>query len=143
MSYKQDGIRIEGNVPYDLIIRQLYLRNDPMVVANISDPSRISSTTKLQVVIGMLSVIIKVGKYLPHIVFSFATLNLTLAILDLAIWGSWPFGVLNVILAIGGFVFSGQLHQRRIAGKHYSSQPKYATMNRRPEQIQPGMIAFE
>lgn len=114
-----------------------------MFVTNISDPSTISSTAKLQVVIGMLSVIIKVGKYLPHIVFSFATLNLTLAILDFTIWGSWAFGVLNVILAIGGFVFSGQLHQRRISGKHYSGQPKYATMNRRPEQIQPGMIAFE
>jgi hypothetical protein len=143
MSYKHDGIRIEGNVPYDLIITQLYLCSDPMFVANISEPSMISSTAKLRVVIGMLSVIIKVGKYLPHIVFSFATLNLILAILDFTIWGSWPFGVLNIILAIGGFVFSGQLHQRRNTGKYYSSKPGYETTNRRLEKVQPGMIAFE
>jgi len=84
-----------------------------MLMADSLGPSLIPSNVKLQVVIGMLTTIIKVGKYLPYIVFTFATVNLTLAILDLAIWGNVPFGMLNTILAVGGFVLSGQLHQKR------------------------------
>lgn len=113
-------------------------------MSDSSNPSLISSTVKLQVVIGMLTTIIKIGKYLPHIVFTFATLNLTLAILDFTIWDSLPFGILNTILAIGGFVFTGQLLQRRSSSRHeYLIKREHKAVNKQFEDIQPRMIALE
>jgi len=92
----------------------------------------------------MLSIIIKIGKYLPLIVFTFATANLTLAILDFTIWDSLPFGVLNTILAIGGFVFSGQLQQKHNIARHdYLTDRRHGTVSKQPEEVQPRMIALE
>jgi len=106
-----------------------------------SDPLLISSTVKLQVVIAILTITIKIGKYLPYIVFTFATGSLALSMLDLAVWGNLPFGVLNAILAIGGFVLSGQLYQRRYIGRHeYFTEGRHRTVNRRAEEVQPRMI---
>jgi hypothetical protein len=112
----------------------------------MSDSSLIPTTMKLQVVIGMLEMIIKIGKYLPYIVFAFATVNLTLAILDFTIWNSWAFGVLNTILAVGGFVFTGQLYQRHnIDRKEYLTERKHetVTVSKDPEQLTPRMITLD
>jgi uncharacterized integral membrane protein len=108
------------------------------------NPSLISSTFKLQVVIGMLTTIIKIGKYLPLIVFAFASLNLTLAILDFTIWDSLPFGILNTILAIGGFVFTGQLLQRRRSSRReYLIKREHEAVDKQAEEIQRRMIVVE
>lgn len=61
----------------------------------------------------------KIAKYFPHIAFTIASFSLALAILDFAIWGNWGFGIVNAILAVGGFVFTGQLLQRRVTRKEY------------------------
>ena len=42
-------------------------------------------TTRLQAVIVLLTVVIKIGKYLPFIVLAFAALNLSIAISEFAI----------------------------------------------------------
>ena len=87
-------------------------------------------TTRLQAVIVLLSVVIKIGKYLPFIVLAFAALNLSIAISEFAIGGvSW--GVINLVLAGAGFYFFYQLFQRRkvhrydyrYSGRH-STRPK-------------------
>ena len=114
-----------------------------MFMSDSSNPSLITSTVKLQVVIGLLTMIIKIGKYLPYIVFTFASVNMILAILDFTIWDSLPFGVLNTIMAIGGFVFSGQLYQRHNIGRHeYPARRERETVKKQSE-VQPRMIAFE
>lgn len=111
---------------------------------NSSNPPVISSTVKLQVIIEMLSIIIKIGKNLPLIVFTFATLNLTLAILDFTIWNSISLGVLNTILAIGGFVFSGQLQQRHNIYRHEDLPERtHGTVGKQPEEVLPRMTALE
>ena len=109
-----------------------------------SDPILFPSTIKIQVVIGMLTIMIKIGKYLPYIVCTFATVSLASSIPDFAIWGNLPFGMLNAILAIGGFVLSGQLHQRHNIGRReYFTEGRHRTVNRRPEEEQPRVIAFD
>jgi hypothetical protein len=69
-------------------------------------------TTTLGTVINLLGMAIKVGRYLPIIVVSFAVLNLLLAVNDLLI-SKTGFWVLNSIFALGSFIFLVQLHQRR------------------------------
>lgn len=61
----------------------------------------------------MLTLLIKIGKYLLWIVLGFALLNLTLAVLDFTVWNNIAVGVFNSILAFGGFIFFGQLIRRR------------------------------
>src|SRR5262245_25746099 len=78
-------------------------------------PIRIMSqidTTRLQAVIVLLTIVIKIGKYLPYIVLAFATLNLSIAIFEFAI-GDVALGVSNLVLAGAGFYFLYQLLQRR------------------------------
>lgn len=72
-----------------------------------------SNTTKMEVLIQMLTIVIKIGKYLPLIVLSFAMMNLTFAIWDFFFWNHIAWGIFNTILAIGGFNFFGQLLKRR------------------------------
>jgi hypothetical protein len=79
----------------------------------MSESSLQSNTAKMGTIINMLTLLIKIGKYLLWIVMGFALLNLTLAILDFTVWNNIAVGVFNSILAFGGFVFFGQLFRRR------------------------------
>jgi membrane protein implicated in regulation of membrane protease activity len=71
------------------------------------------STAKLEGVILMLTVLIKIGKYLPWIVLAFAAGNMILAVLYFAWWNNMLGGILNLVLAIAGFIFFAQLVRRR------------------------------
>ena len=73
----------------------------------------ISDAVKVEALIGMLTVLIKIGKYLPYIVLAFAAVNLILAVLSFTVWDNIASGVFNSILAFGGFVFFVQLFRRR------------------------------
>ena len=79
----------------------------------MSESSLQSNTAKMGTIINMLTLLIKIGKYLLWIVLGFALLNLTLAVLDFTVWNNIAVGVFNSILAFGGFVFFGQLFRRR------------------------------
>ena len=78
----------------------------------MQNSSRLSDSTKLGALIHFLEIAMKVGKYLPVIVVSFAGLNLLLAVNDFLI-SNTGFGIVNSIFALGGFIFLVQLHQRR------------------------------
>ncbi len=78
----------------------------------MQNASSLSDSTKLGAVIHFLTIAMKVGKYLPVIVVSFAGVNLLLAVNDFLI-SNTGFGILNSIFALGGFIFLAQLHQRR------------------------------
>ena len=78
----------------------------------MQNTSSLPDTTKLGALIHLLEIVMKVGKYLPVIVVSFAGLNLLLAVNDFFI-SNTGFGILNSIFALGGFIFLAQLHQRR------------------------------
>lgn len=78
----------------------------------MQDTTALQDSAKLGALIQLLSVVMKVGKYLPVIVVSFAGLNLLLAVNDFLV-SNTGFGILNSIFAFAGFVFLVQLHQRR------------------------------
>jgi hypothetical protein len=78
-----------------------------------SNTTSSSSNARLEGVIIMLTLLIKIGRYLPWIVLAFAGVNLTLAVLYFTLWNSMTGGVVNLILAIAGFLFFGQLVRRR------------------------------
>jgi hypothetical protein len=81
------------------------------------DPSTssnaIPSTAKIEGVIFMLTVLIKIGKYLPWVVLAFAAVNMLLAVLCFTLWNNMLGGIINLILAIAGFFFFSQLVKRR------------------------------
>jgi hypothetical protein len=91
-----------------------------MIMTERSGSTSVPSSLELQLIIGLLTLMIKIGRYLPYVVFVFATVSLTLAVLDFAVWGNLLFGVLNTMLAIGGFVLTGQLLRRRIINRSES-----------------------
>jgi hypothetical protein len=72
-----------------------------------------SESEKMKVLVDAMTVVIKIGKYLPWIVVAFASVNFTLAVLDFTVWNNIAGGIFNSILAFGGFVFFGQLFKRR------------------------------
>jgi hypothetical protein len=78
----------------------------------MQNSSSLSDSTKLGAMIRLLEVAMKIGKYLPVIVVSFAGLNLVMAVYDLLV-SNTGFGILNSIFALGGFIFLAQLHHRR------------------------------
>jgi hypothetical protein len=78
----------------------------------------IPSTARLQGVIVMLTLLIKIGKYLPWMVLAFAGINVIIAVLSFTWWHSMIGGILNVIGAIAGFLFFAQLIRRRITRRH-------------------------
>ena len=78
-----------------------------------SSSSAIASAAKLEGVIIMLTVLIKIGKYLAWIVLIFAAVNLILAMLYFTWWNNMLGGLFNLVLAIGGFFFFAQLIRRR------------------------------
>jgi hypothetical protein len=83
-----------------------------------SSPFAIPSTAKLEAIIQILSLLIKISKYLPWIVLGFAGVNLILAVLYFTWWNSVAWGIFNSILAFGGFLFFGQLVRRRKTYRH-------------------------
>ncbi len=86
-----------------------------------------SDTAKLEGVIVMLTLLIKIGKYLPWIVLAFAAVNLTVAVFYFTRWDSMAWGIFNLVLAVGGFVFFAQLVRRRkIHRQDYRYTPKDA-----------------
>jgi hypothetical protein len=78
-----------------------------------SSSGAIASTAKLEGVIIMLAVLIKIGKYLAWIVLIFAAVNLILAMLYFTWWNNMLGGLFNLVLAIAGFLFFAQLIRRR------------------------------
>ncbi|HEY1248044.1 MAG TPA: hypothetical protein VGE97_03550 [Nitrososphaera sp.] len=71
------------------------------------------STKKLEAMIYLLTLLVKIGKYIPWIVLIFALISSTVAILSFTWWHSIGWGIFNSILAFGGFLFFGQLVRRR------------------------------
>jgi uncharacterized integral membrane protein len=87
-----------------------------------SSSNVIPSTSRIEVVIVVLTLLIRLGKYLPWIVLAFAGLNMALVILYFTRWNSMPGGILNLILAVAGFLFFAQLIRRRtIHRENYQS----------------------
>ncbi len=79
-----------------------------------SPPSNsLPSTARLERVIIMLTLLIKIGRYLPWIVLAFAGVNMALAVLYFTLWNGMTGGTVNLILAIAGFIFFAQLIRRR------------------------------
>ena len=78
-----------------------------------SSSNQIPSTSKLEEVILMLTLLIKIGKYLPWIVLAFAAVNMTVAVFYFTRWNSMAWGIFNLVLAVAGFVFFAQLIRRR------------------------------
>lgn len=72
-----------------------------------------SDIARINALIHLLGVVMKVGKYLPLIVGAFAFVNLTIAIMSFLVWNSIISGVINSALALGGFIFLVQLVRRR------------------------------
>jgi membrane protein implicated in regulation of membrane protease activity len=78
-----------------------------------SSSNATADTTKLEGVIVILTLLIKIGKYLPWIVLAFAVGNMTVAVFYFTWWNSMAWGILNLVLAVGGFLFFAQLVRRR------------------------------
>ena len=78
-----------------------------------SSSNALRSTAKIEGVIIMLTVLIKIGKYLPWIVLAFAAVNMILAVLYFTWWNNMLGGIINLVLAIAGFFFFSQLVKRR------------------------------
>ena len=78
-----------------------------------SSSNTIPSTAKLQGVIVMLTILIKIVRYLPWIVLAFAAINIIIAAFYFTWWHSMTGGILNLILGIAGFVFFAQLIRMR------------------------------
>jgi hypothetical protein len=78
-----------------------------------SSSNATADTAKLEGVIVILTLLIKIGKYLPWIVLAFAAVNMTVAVFYFTRWNSMAWGIFNLVLAVAGFVFFAQLIRRR------------------------------
>jgi membrane protein implicated in regulation of membrane protease activity len=78
-----------------------------------SSSNATADTAKIEGVIVVLTLLIKIGKYLPWIVLAFAAGNMAAAVLYFTWWNSMAWGILNLVLAFGGFLFFAQLVRRR------------------------------
>ena len=78
-----------------------------------SSSNATADTAKIEGVIVVLTLLIKIGKYLPWIVLVFAAGNMTVAVLYFTWWNSMAWGILNLVLAFAGFLFFAQLVRRR------------------------------
>jgi membrane protein implicated in regulation of membrane protease activity len=83
-----------------------------MTEKDSSSPNAISNTAKLEGVIILLTLLIRIGRYLPWIVLAFAALSMTLAVLCFTWWNNTAAGIFNSILAFAGFIFFAQLVRR-------------------------------
>lgn len=104
----------------------------------------ISNTAKMEALIHMLTLLIKIGKYLPWIVLAFASINFTLAVFDFMVWHDIANGILNSIFALGGFIFFFQLlgrrkihrYEYRYSGRHSKIQPREVVWLRKDNEAQ-------
>jgi hypothetical protein len=78
------------------------------------------STVKLGRLILLLTVLIKIGKYLPWLVLAFVIVNMTFVMVYFTWWSNMLLGVLNAILAAAGFLFFAQLVRRRTRYRYKS-----------------------
>jgi len=79
-----------------------------------SSPSNaVPNTSRIEVFIIMLTLLIKIGKYLPWIVLAFAGLSMALAVLSFTWWHSAVGVIINLAFAAAGFVFFAQIIRRR------------------------------
>jgi membrane protein implicated in regulation of membrane protease activity len=91
-----------------------------------SSSNATANTTKIEGVIVVLTLLIKIGKFLPWIVLAFAAGNMTVAVLYFTWWNSMAWGIFNLVLAAGGFLFFAQLVRRRkIHRQNYLQTRKY------------------
>ena len=80
----------------------------------IADMSLFSSdVARINALIHLLGLVMTIGRYLPLMVGAFAFVNLTIAVMSFVVWNSIISGVINSVLALGGFIFLGQLLRRR------------------------------
>ena len=87
-----------------------------------SSSNTIPSTAKIQGVIVMLTLLVKIVRYLPWIVLAFAAINMIIAALYFTWWHSMTGGILNLVFGIAGFLFFAQLIRMRTIrrrGYHY------------------------
>lgn len=78
-----------------------------------SSSNTIPSIAKLQGAIVMLTILVKIIRYLPWIVLAFASINMIIAVLYFTWWHSMTGGILNSIFGIAGFLFFAQLIRGR------------------------------
>jgi membrane protein YdbS with pleckstrin-like domain len=83
-----------------------------------SSSNALPSTAKLEGVILILTLLIKIGKYLPWIVLAFAAVNMILAVFYFTWWNNMAGGIVNLVLATAGFFFFAQLVRRRKIHRH-------------------------
>jgi len=94
-----------------------------------SSSNAVPSTARLEGVIVLLTLLIKLGRYLPWIVLAFAGINMIIAALYFTLWHSMTGGILNLVFAIAGFLFFAQLirgrriHRRRYNYRHTRNDP--------------------
>jgi len=101
-----------------------YLGIEKIGLNSIQIITDIFNFTKINGLIHLLEIIIKVGKYFPVIIISLASLKLLMAANDL-LTNSITFAILNSIFALGDFIFLVQLYQRNKIHPHeYSSDYK-------------------
>lgn len=79
-------------------------------MSNLKSENQERMIKKLGIVINLISTVIKIAKYLPHIVFTLASLSILLSIRDF-IDMSYGFGVVNLALGIGGLIYVVQTLQ--------------------------------
>src|SRR5918912_208614 len=84
-----------------------------MTEKDSSSSNAMPSTTKIEGVVIILTLLIKIGKYVPWIVLAFALVNITLAVFYFTWWNNMAGGIVNLVLASAGLVFFGQLVRRR------------------------------
>lgn len=60
----------------------------------------------------LLEIVIRIGRHFPIILLSSASINIILATNDL-LANSLTFAVINLVFALGNFIFLIQLHQRK------------------------------
>jgi membrane protein implicated in regulation of membrane protease activity len=82
-------------------------------LSSSSSSNATASTAKLEGIIVILTLLIRIGKYLPWIVLVFAAGNMTLAVFYFTWWNNMAAAIVNLVLAIAGFLFFTQLVRRR------------------------------
>ena len=98
-----------------------YLGIEKIGLNSIQFITDIFNFTKINGLIHLLEIIIKVGKYFPIIIILLASMKLLFAANDL-LTNSISFAILNSIFALGDFIFLLQLYQRNKAHPYeYSS----------------------
>lgn len=83
-----------------------------------------SDIVRINRLIFLIGLVKTIGKFLPLIVVAFAVLNLILAVLSFTFWHNIVSGVIGFVFSLGGFLFLGQLMQRRNVRRSYRRNPR-------------------